>query len=145
MPVRPPLDPWLVLYDADCGFCKWLLAWLLRWDGAGRLRPLALQRAEADELLAELAPEQRAASWHLISPGGSRASAGAAAAPLLRLLPGGHAVALLPTRLPGLTERGYRQVAAHRSRLSKLVPARAKLRAGERIRLRERALERRAP
>jgi predicted DCC family thiol-disulfide oxidoreductase YuxK len=23
---------WIVLYDADCGFCNWLLAWLLRWD-----------------------------------------------------------------------------------------------------------------
>src|SRR5436190_19664464 len=81
---------WIVLYDDDCGFCKWLLALLLRWDRAGRLRPLALQRTEADELLAELTPEQRMASWHLIAPTGERRSAGAALAPLLRSLPGGR-------------------------------------------------------
>ena len=50
---------WLVLYDADCGFCKWALAGVLRWDRAGRLRPIALQRPEADELLAELSGEER--------------------------------------------------------------------------------------
>ena len=42
---------WAVLYDADCGFCKWLLSALLRWDRAARLHPIALQRPEADELL----------------------------------------------------------------------------------------------
>ena len=46
--------PWLVLYDGDCGLCKWLLAGLLRFDRAGRLRPLALQRPEAEALLADV-------------------------------------------------------------------------------------------
>lgn len=136
---RPPPEPWLVLYDADCDLCKWLLSWLLRWDSAGRLRPFALQRPEADELLAELPPEQRAASWHLSSPAGVRYSAGAAIPPLFRLLPGGRAAAFAFALSPGLTERGYLCVAAHRSRLSTLVPSRAKQRAGERVRLRERA------
>jgi predicted DCC family thiol-disulfide oxidoreductase YuxK len=141
MPGRPPPEPSLVLYDADCGFCKWLLAWLLRWDRAARLRPLALQRPEADELLPGLAPDQRAASWHLISPAGVRYSAGAAIPPLFRLLPGGRAAAFAFALSPGLTERGYLCVAAHRSQLSTLVPSRAKQRAGERVRLRERALQ----
>jgi hypothetical protein len=37
---------WALLYDADCGFCTWLLSALLRWDRAGRLHPIALQRSE---------------------------------------------------------------------------------------------------
>ena len=40
-----------VLYDADCGFCRWCLAQLLRLDRHGRLRPVALQDPEADLLL----------------------------------------------------------------------------------------------
>ena len=129
----------MLVYDRDCGLCKWLLSWVLRWDRAARLRPLALQQAEADELLAELSREQRAASWHLISPAGRRASAGGAAAPLLRLLPGGGVLAALPARLPGVSERAYRWVAANRTALSRLVPAAAKRRAGEYVQRRERA------
>ncbi len=58
-----------VIYDADCGFCKFSLALLLSWDrrGASRaLRPLPLGTGEADRLLADLTPEQRNASWHLV-------------------------------------------------------------------------------
>ena len=80
---------WTILYDADCGFCRTALAAILTADRDRRLRPLALGTAEADRLLADLTPEQRAASWHLVSPDGHRESAGAAGAPLLRLLPGG--------------------------------------------------------
>jgi predicted DCC family thiol-disulfide oxidoreductase YuxK len=131
---------WTVVYDADCGFCKWLLAGLLRWDRAVRLRPIALQRPEAGDLLSDLAPEERMASWHLISPTGERSSGGAAVAPLLRLLPGGRAPAAAFARFPGVTERGYRWVADHRSRLSRSVPTGAKQRAGERVARRERSL-----
>ncbi|HTZ86694.1 MAG TPA: DCC1-like thiol-disulfide oxidoreductase family protein [Solirubrobacteraceae bacterium] len=131
------MQRWIVLYDASCGLCKWLLALLLRSDRAQRLRPLALQQRESDALLVDLTPEQRAESWHLISPAGTRHSAGAAAAPLLTLLPGGRLLAAVFTALPGPTQRGYAWVAAHRSGLSKLIPARAKRRAGGLIRERE--------
>jgi predicted DCC family thiol-disulfide oxidoreductase YuxK len=77
------------------------------------------------------------ASWHLISPSGARASGGSAVPPLLRLLPGGRPPAVAFEEFPGLTERGYRWVAEHRSRLSSLVPAGAKRRAGELVRRRE--------
>lgn len=127
----------MVLYDGDCGLCKWLLAVLLRWDRAMRLRPIALQHPEAEDLLADLAPAERMASWHLISPTGARRSGGAAVAPLLRLLPRGRVPAAASARFPRLTARGYRWVAAHRSRLSGLVPTRVKQRAGERVRRRE--------
>jgi predicted DCC family thiol-disulfide oxidoreductase YuxK len=111
---------WELLYDADCGVCRRLLAWVLRWDRDGRLEPVALQSREAAALLADLTPEQRLDSWHLISPSGERFSAGAAFPPLLRLLPGGRLPAAATARFPGLAERGYRLVADHRSTLSKL-------------------------
>jgi predicted DCC family thiol-disulfide oxidoreductase YuxK len=132
---------WTVLYDADCGFCKWMLAALLRWDLRARLRPLALQGASADELLADLTREQRMASWHLISPVGKRRSGGAALAPLLRLLPAGRPLAAVIGRLPGPIDGAYRWVAANRTQLSRYVPARSKRRAAERVREREQALD----
>jgi predicted DCC family thiol-disulfide oxidoreductase YuxK len=128
---------WVVLYDADCGFCKWLLSALLRWDRATRLRPIALQRSEADDLLRDLTPAERRASWHVISPAGERLSGGDAVPALLRLLPAGRLPAAGFARFPRLTKRGYRWVAEHRSQLSKLVPASAKERAGRRVDRRE--------
>ncbi len=83
-------DRWIVLYDSDCGLCNWLLAGLLRWDRGFLLHPVALERPEADELLADLTPAERMASWHLIGPTGHRVSGGAALPPLLRLLRGGR-------------------------------------------------------
>jgi predicted DCC family thiol-disulfide oxidoreductase YuxK len=130
----------LVVYDGDCGFCKWLLAALLRLDRDARLQPIALQRPEADELLADLEPAQRPASWHLIAPSGERQSGGAALPALLRLLPGGRLPAAAFARAPRLTDRAYRWVADHRSQLSKLVPSGAKRRAAERVRAREQAV-----
>jgi len=132
-----PPRGWTVLYDADCGFCKWLLAILLRWDRATRLQPIALQRPQAGELLADLDPAARMRSWHLVSPNGERRSGGDAVPPLLRLLPGGRLPARAFARFPGLTDRGYRWVAEHRSQLSRLVPGSAKRRAGDRVCQRE--------
>jgi predicted DCC family thiol-disulfide oxidoreductase YuxK len=111
-----------VLYDADCGFCKWTLSLLLRWDRAARL---------------ELTPAERMASWHLISPSGERRSGGDALPPLLRALPGGRFPAAVFARFPKLTARGYRLVAQHRSELSRWVPPGAKQRAGQRVHERE--------
>ena len=131
---------WAVLYDADCGFCKWTLSLLLRWDRAARLAPVALQRPEAADLLVELTPAERMASWHLISPSGERRSGGDALPPLLRALPGGRFPAAVFARFPRLTARGYRLVAEHRSELSRLVPPGAKQRAGQRVQEREQLL-----
>src|SRR6266545_3353550 len=128
---------WAVLYDADCDFCTWLLSALLRWDRAARLHLIALQRSEADDLLQELTPTERMASWHLISPTGERRSGGAAVPPLLRVLPAGRLPAAALARFPRLTDRGYRWVAEHRSQLSKRVPASAKQRASHHVHQRE--------
>jgi predicted DCC family thiol-disulfide oxidoreductase YuxK len=113
----------VVIYDADCGFCRWSLAVLLSVAPA---RPLKLGTTAADELLADLSMEQRIASWHLVDDSGTRTSAGAALAPALALAPGGRIPASLLARMPGLTERAYRWVAARRGRIGRLVPARAR-------------------
>jgi predicted DCC family thiol-disulfide oxidoreductase YuxK len=123
----------LVLYDRDCGFCRWSLAWFLRWDRRRALVPVALQDPLAAELLADLDEVERMASWHLITPAGERISAGSAIAPMLRLLPGGGPPAALLARLPRLAERGYRWVADHRSALGRPVSAAARARADEEI------------
>jgi predicted DCC family thiol-disulfide oxidoreductase YuxK len=105
----------------------------LTWDCAHRLRPIALQRPEASQLLADVPPAERMASWHLISPDGTRRSGGAALVPVLRLLPGGGIPAAVFARFPRLAEKAYKWVVEHRSQLSRLVPAKAKHKARRRI------------
>src|SRR5207302_10011663 len=72
----------VVLYDAECGFCKWSLDKILAWDRAQKLRPVRIQSEEGERLLAEADPEARLDSWHLVTSDGRLFSAGAAAEPL---------------------------------------------------------------
>jgi predicted DCC family thiol-disulfide oxidoreductase YuxK len=129
--------PWRVLYDADCGFCMWLLSRLLRWDRTMSVEPIALQGPEGAELLSDLGPAERAASWHLISPTGERRSAGAALPLLLDQLPAGSLPAAAVARFPRLTERAYQWVAAHRRQLSRWIPPKSKERARRHVQERE--------
>jgi predicted DCC family thiol-disulfide oxidoreductase YuxK len=110
-----------VLYDRDCGFCRWSLRWLRSWDRDGRVRAVALQDAEAERLLGDLDAGDRMASWHLIDAQGRRSSAGAALAPLLRELHGGAALARALEAAPRVADTGYALVARHRSGLGRLV------------------------
>jgi predicted DCC family thiol-disulfide oxidoreductase YuxK len=126
-------DRWTLLYDSDCGFCKWIVSGVLAWDRHNRLAPRALQSAQAEALLSDLSPDERLASVHLISPDGERLSAGSVLAPLLRLLPTGTIPAFGIARLPRLTGRAYDWVANHRSQLSRAVPATMKRRASLRV------------
>jgi predicted DCC family thiol-disulfide oxidoreductase YuxK len=125
---------WTVIYDGDCGLCKWLLAGLLRFDPDRRLRPLPLGTPEADELLSDLTPEQRNASWHLVAPDGERESAGQAAPALFELLHRGRPVAKGLSAVQPLTNRAYEWVATHRVGLSRFVPSRFKEGADEKVR-----------
>jgi predicted DCC family thiol-disulfide oxidoreductase YuxK len=124
---RPPAVT--VLFDRDCGFCRWSVGRLLAWDRRGRLRPVAIQSDEGQRLLAELTPAQRLASAHAVDPDGRRASAGDAVAPIASVLPGGAPLAALARRAPALARLGYRAIAGRRSLLGKLVSDRAKARA----------------
>jgi predicted DCC family thiol-disulfide oxidoreductase YuxK len=122
-----------LLYDSDCGFCRWSLGKVLAWDRRAQLRPLSLQSREAKALLAEMPEEERMGSWHLVAPDGEVRSAGAGIAPLLRLLPGGSPLGAFAARTPHLMERGYRFIASNRGLWGKLVTDGAKRRADKRI------------
>jgi predicted DCC family thiol-disulfide oxidoreductase YuxK len=111
----------VILYDEDCGFCKWSLDKILAWDRSKRLRPVSIQSEEGERLLAGVDPAVRLDSWHLVSSDGRLFSAGAAAEPLARILPGGRPLAAVFGAFPGLTERGYRYVAGHRGRWARLL------------------------
>ena len=128
-----------LLYDADCGFCRWSLAKVLAWDRRQALRPVPIDSAEGNRLLTGMQAEERKASWHLVDPEGHLRSAGAAFPALFRLLPGGGPLASLAEGLPRATERSYRFVAGHRDIWGRLVTDGAKRRADRRID------ERRAP
>jgi predicted DCC family thiol-disulfide oxidoreductase YuxK len=123
----------ILVYDRDCGFCRWCLGKVLAWDRRRAVRPVALGTPEANGLLADVPAAERPKSWHLVDEGGTVHSAGAGFAPLFRLLPGGGAFAAVAARLPGATEGGYRFVSGNRSIWGKFVTDGAKRRADERI------------
>lgn len=115
------METWWILYDEDCGFCRWSLAKVLAWDRNRRLRPTPLQSEEADDLLGDMDDRRKMASWHLVSPDGTVWSAGAAAAPLFELLPGGGIPAAIAAAFPGLTDLLYRLVANNRETLARML------------------------
>src|SRR4051794_13395931 len=123
-----------LLYDSDCGFCRWSLGKVLVWDRRRRLHPVALQSAEANRLLTGMPEEQRMASWHLVDDEGTVLSAGAAFPALFRLLPGARPLASLAERFPRATDRGYRWVAGHRDVFGPRLTDGAKRRADARVR-----------
>ena len=125
-----------VLYDVDCGFCRWAMARVLAWDRRRRLRPVAIQDAEGEALLARLDPAARLDSWHVAFPDGRLYSAGPALAAVVGLLPGGRAPAAAMRALLPVTGWAYRLVAGHRAVPGRLVSAAAKRRATEAIRAR---------
>jgi predicted DCC family thiol-disulfide oxidoreductase YuxK len=127
-----------LLYDRDCGFCRWCLGKVLAWDRRRAFRPVAIQSEEADRLLQGMPPDERLNSWHLVDADGEVRSAGAAFPGLLRRLPGGSPLAALTVRAPRATDRAYRWVAGNRSRWGKLVTDGAKRRADARVREAER-------
>jgi predicted DCC family thiol-disulfide oxidoreductase YuxK len=127
------VERFVLLYDRDCGFCRWSVAKVLAWDRGRKLRPVALQDSEAEVLLSGMANEGKTASWHLVAPDGVVRSAGPAAPALLRLLPGGRPLGAALARFPRVTERAYRLVADNRSVAGKLISGGARDRADARI------------
>lgn len=110
-----------MLYDGECGFCRWSTHRLLAWDYRGRLRAAAIQSDEGDRLLNGMPARRRLASWHLVETDGTVRSAGDAVAPLLRRLPAGTPLAVLAELFPSSTERTYRALARRRSWLGKVL------------------------
>jgi predicted DCC family thiol-disulfide oxidoreductase YuxK len=122
-----------VLYDRDCGFCRWCLGKVLAWDRRAAVRPVPIESEEGERLLEGVPAAERMSSWHLVAEDGGVRSAGAAFPALFRLLPGGGPLAALTSRAPRATDRAYRWVAGNRSRWGKLVTDGAKRRADRRI------------
>ncbi|MGH2594550.1 MAG: thiol-disulfide oxidoreductase DCC family protein [Actinomycetota bacterium] len=109
----------ILLYDGDCGVCRWSVTRIVAWDRAHRVRAAPLQGEEAARLLVDVAVDQRMASAHVVSPNGRVYSGGAMADPLLRSLPGGRPLAALARAMPRATEHAYRLVAGNRDRLGR--------------------------
>ncbi len=118
--MSPTPGSYAVLYDRDCGFCRWSLDKILAWDRRRRLHPVAIQSEEGQRLLAPVPPERRLDSWHLVV-NGEVSSAGAAAQPLFAVLPGGRPLAALLGAFPHATERAYRWIAGHRGMLARVL------------------------
>jgi predicted DCC family thiol-disulfide oxidoreductase YuxK len=128
----------VVLYDDDCGFCRWTLGLLLLWDRGRRLWPAPIVGPVGERWLAGMRVDERLASWHLVEAGGRVSSGGPGLAVVCRYLPGGGPCGRVLDRVPGVAERGYRFVADHRSSLSRLVPGWAVRRASSRVEERRR-------
>jgi predicted DCC family thiol-disulfide oxidoreductase YuxK len=111
----------VILYDADCGFCRWALSKILARDHSGRLRPVALQDPEAEALLPGMNSERRMSSWHLVRPDGRIYSGGEAVPALARMLRGGAPVAALAEAFPRGTNLLYGYLAARRDRIGRLL------------------------
>lgn len=112
-----------LFYDADCGFCTRAVAALLALGRRQALRSEPIRSPVGDRLLSDLPESERYGSWHLIEASGRRTSAGAVAAPLLRLLPALAWLVPLLEACPGEVDAAYRLVARNRGRLSRALGA----------------------
>ncbi len=114
-------DPVIVLYDRDCGWCRWSVAKVLALDRRGHVLPEPIQ-GELGGLLLEGMPEaERLASAHAVTPDGRVFSGGNAAAPIAAVLPAGTAPASLLRTFGAATRAGYAVIAGNRSTLGRLV------------------------
>lgn len=116
-------DRYVVMFDEDCGFCRWSAKRIGALDRRRRLRFASIQGQDGAELLSGLTPEQRLSSMHVAAPDGHIESAGAALVLIAGLLPGARPLARIGSRFPTLAERSYRAVADRRSELGRLIRA----------------------
>ena len=114
----------VVLYDADCGFCTWIVDHLADRVAPGAVEIVALQASRADVLLdGRVDDAAKWESWHLVEPDGSLYSGGDAVPRVLRHVRGGRLAARIAARLPRTTTAAYRLAARHRDRLGRVVGA----------------------
>jgi predicted DCC family thiol-disulfide oxidoreductase YuxK len=113
---RPPVT---VLYDEDCGFCRWSADKIRAWDSRGSLVFLSIQSERGTELLHAVPPELRLDSMHAVTPDGRVWSAGEAVRVIVDALPGGSIPGAVAGTFPGTTEHLYRFVARNRERLGR--------------------------
>lgn len=121
----------IVLYDADCGFCRWATAWAVRHDHRHVLVAVPIQSPLGSELLVDVVPGERLRSAHVVHDDGCRRSGGAAAADVLSVLPSTRVLGRLAHSLPGTTAWLYGVVAARRQSFGRLVGKEARRRADD--------------
>jgi predicted DCC family thiol-disulfide oxidoreductase YuxK len=121
----------IVLYDADCGFCRWAMAWAVRRDHCHVLVTMPIQSPLGSELLVDVAPSERLRSAHVVRDDGCRRAGGAAAADVLSVLPQTQALGRLARSLPRTTDLLYGVVAARRKIFGRLVGKNARRRADD--------------
>lgn len=119
----------IVLYDADCGFCRWAMAWALGHDRRRALVAVPIQSQLGAQLLADLSPAERLDAAHVLRDDGTRKSGGSAAAEVLGVLAQTRALGRLARRLPAPTAVLYGLVAAHRHGFGRYVGGEARRRA----------------
>jgi predicted DCC family thiol-disulfide oxidoreductase YuxK len=122
--VGVPPDRPVVVFDGDCGFCRF---WIERWRhrSGGRVDFEPFQSPEIARRFPEIPRERFAFAVHLIEPDG-RVSQAAEAVVRLDALGGRPALRWAYERVPGVaavTERAYRTIADHRSFSSRVTSA----------------------
>lgn len=127
----PSQETVIVLYDADCGFCRWTMAWAMRRDRRHLLVAVPIQSPLGSELLVDVLPSDRLRSAHVFRDDGCRRSGGAAAADVLSALPLTRALGRLAHSLPRATALLYGVVAARRQSFGRLVGKEARRRADD--------------
>lgn len=113
-----------LLYDADCGICIWTATRLGELAPAERLGLLALQSVdEAPELAARVEGRDLGETLHFVRADGTVLTGARAALAAARLIPvmGWYATLLDQPVGHFLLEPLYRQVAAHRRRIGRLM------------------------
>jgi predicted DCC family thiol-disulfide oxidoreductase YuxK len=107
-----------VLYDDDCGFCRWSADRIRRW-ARGQADVAPIQGEHGHELLRDVPPARQLDSMHVVTADGRVWSAGAAVPPILRTCRGGRPLAAIAERCPRATERIYRAVANRREAIGR--------------------------
>lgn len=113
-------SPALLIYDGDCGFCRWGMHVVRRLDRAGVFGFCPYGHPVAESILSELPPDKRYTSHHAFRDGILHSATAAARITLEGLSLGRVAVALRLHRL-------YPFVARNRAFLGRLVPHRSAL------------------
>jgi predicted DCC family thiol-disulfide oxidoreductase YuxK len=108
-----------LLYDEDCGFCRWSADKIRAWDSRRALAFVSIQGETGTDLLYAVPPERRLDSMHALTLDGRVWSGGEAVRVIVARLPGGAVVASIARAFPEATEIVYRQVVRNRQRLGR--------------------------
>jgi predicted DCC family thiol-disulfide oxidoreductase YuxK len=113
----------VLLYDAECRFCRFAARTIERLDRNSELSLLPLEDGAASALLAALPHDERLATWRLVSREGSLAGQGRGIVELvnsMRLTR--HAAPVATLVPPRALDALYSVVSRHRGSLGRLVP-----------------------